>query len=69
MSVGAPAVQPGGPQPPLNPNALAQKFAASPPKGSKFRPPVAPHAGVQSVGTHPAASPLKRQNPTHPFGK
>ena len=33
------------------------------------RSPVAPHAGVQSVGTHPSASFAKRDNPTHPFGK
>jgi hypothetical protein len=33
------------------------------------RPPVAPHAGIQSVGTHPSASFAKRSNPAHPFGK
>jgi hypothetical protein len=51
------------------PQQGAPAGAPQPPQPPQGRPSVAPHAGVQSVGTHPSASPFKRANPVHPFGK
>lgn len=39
------------------------------PPQQNARPPVAPHDGKQSVGTHQAQSPDKRDNPVHGMTK
>jgi len=41
---------------------------SAPPAGVAARPPVAPHQGVQSVGTHDSQNPQKRANPAHGWG-
>ena len=44
--------------------SAADTTGGAPPVGAQSNPPVAPHAGEQSVGTHPPAMPQKVGNPT-----